>query len=128
MANCAAVSADTSSAAAGTTPVVGIAAAAFCAATAVPIPRRSAAAAVSSSGRADTKDIETLLEGGVANSGSYAQYVRVLEPRGPDRAARCDTARTDSAWCGGAGVGFERRGRRSPIRTIARTQCRSHLL
>src|SRR5579875_999743 len=57
MANCIAVSAETSSAAAGITPVVGAAAAALWVAIAVPIPRKSAAAAASISGCVVTKDM-----------------------------------------------------------------------
>src|SRR5947209_3039219 len=56
-ANWAAVSADTSSAAAGTTPVVGAAAAAFWALNAEPIPCKLPAAAASASGWVVTKDI-----------------------------------------------------------------------
>jgi hypothetical protein len=55
-ANCAAVSADTSSAAAGTTPVVGAAAAIFAAATADPMLCRSPAADASISGAVVTND------------------------------------------------------------------------
>src|SRR5581483_10249618 len=57
MANCAAVRADTSSAAAGTTPVVGAAAAASCAVIADPMLCKFPAAAVRSSGCAFTNDI-----------------------------------------------------------------------
>src|SRR5271166_118745 len=57
MASCAAVSADTSSAAAGTTPVVGAAAAAFWALIDEPIPCKVPAAAVSASGCVDTNDM-----------------------------------------------------------------------
>src|ERR1700756_5068312 len=56
-ANCAAVSADTSSAAAGTTPVVGAAAAAFWALMVEPIPCRVPAAAAKASGCVVTNDI-----------------------------------------------------------------------
>jgi hypothetical protein len=52
-----AVSADTSSAAAGTAPVVGAAAAAFWALIAAPIPCKVPTAAVSASGYVDTNDI-----------------------------------------------------------------------
>jgi hypothetical protein len=57
VANCAAVSADTSSAAAGTTPVVGAAAATFWALIDEPIPCKVPAAAVSASGCVDTNDM-----------------------------------------------------------------------
>src|SRR5271163_1391190 len=56
-ANCAAVSADTSSAAAGTTPVVGAAAAILPAAISEPIPCRSPAAKASISGCVVTNDM-----------------------------------------------------------------------
>src|SRR5271166_6019359 len=59
MANCAAVSADTSSAAAGTTPVVGAAAAAFWALIDEPIPCKVPAATVSASGCVDTNDMRS---------------------------------------------------------------------
>ena len=57
-ANCAAVTADTSSAAAGTTPVVGAAAAAFWAVNAEPILAKSPAAVLSISGCVVTKDMD----------------------------------------------------------------------
>jgi hypothetical protein len=55
--NCAAVNADTSSAAAGITPVVGAAAAAFPALTAEPMPCRSPAAPLSISGWVVTRHV-----------------------------------------------------------------------
>src|ERR1700733_12760335 len=61
MANFAAVTSDTSSAAAGTTPVIGVAVAAFWAASVEPIPAKRLAAAVSDSGCAVTKTIGVLL-------------------------------------------------------------------
>jgi hypothetical protein len=61
-ANWAAVSADTSSAAAGNTPVVGAAAALFCALIIVPAHAKLVAAALSASGWVTTKDIGVPLD------------------------------------------------------------------
>ena len=84
MANCAAVRADTSSAAAGRTPRVGVAAAALCAAMAEPTVCKSPAAAASDSGcRVPTQDIGLLLN-------------ELVRPRnGPPSLWRCQGA-TDS--------------------------------
>jgi hypothetical protein len=80
------VSADTSSAAAGTTPVVGAAAAAFWGLIAEPIPCKVPAAAVSASGCVDTNDM-------------HFSSRMWIDPQS-DRSGRGDLAAAITGWHG----------------------------